>query len=71
MAKCDDFMVAGSPVVLFSRTCHDFSVTCQIGTRGVESVRLEPARVESVRIEGKSAKHQFPNQVEPANLAEL
>ena len=54
-------MVAGSPAVLFSRTCHDFSVTCQIGTRGVESVRLEPARVESVRIEGKSAKHQFPN----------
>ena len=59
MAKCDDFMVAGSPAVLFSITCHDFSVTCQIGTRGVESVRLEPARVESVRIEGNLLNINF------------
>ena len=36
----------------------------------VELARLEPARVESVKIES-SAKHQFPNWVEPANLAEL
>ena len=33
-------------------------------------ILVEPARVESVRIES-SAKHQFPNWVEPANLAEL